>query len=441
MAGTLAGFPFWTLHFDENGKPQADVTTFLQELPSAKLTDLLIFSHGWNNDEATAMSLYTRFFGEIRKLIDDPSVSKRPNVTIGVAGVIWPSILFPGDTVASDTSGGAASFSPTDQPTTLESELPKVFNAPAQQPIIQDLLALLQEQSPDEGQLLVFRDKLAALVQGTATPSTQNDLAVQAVTADDAEWLSILDVLSPPAAEDDSGGGAADFGSSVGRLWDGAKNAVRVTTYWTMKNRAGVVGKTGLGPLVGKIQAAAPNLNVHLLGHSFGARLVSYSLAGLPDPQAGAKSPVKSLFLLQGAFSHFAFADALPFDKSRKGDLAGMAARVDGPLLTTHSLKDMAVGTEYPLASILARQDASDATDAQYRWEGMGHDGAQAVNAADVPLGDVKTKYGFATGNWLNLDGNQIIVNGGPPSGAHSDIVHPEIAWAALLAEKIVTVP
>ena len=58
---------------------------------------------------------------------------------------------------------------------------------------------------------------------------------------------------------------------------------------------------------------------------------------------------------------------------------------------------------------------------------------------ADAPLGDVRTKYQFATGKWLNLDGNQIIVNGDPPSGAHSDIVHPEIAWAALLAEKIAT--
>ena len=98
MAGTLAGFPFWILRFDENGDPKDNgIATFLQELPSANLTDLLIFSHGWNNDEATAMDLYTRFFGEIRKLVDDPSVPKRPNAVIGVAGVIWPSILFPGD--------------------------------------------------------------------------------------------------------------------------------------------------------------------------------------------------------------------------------------------------------------------------------------------------------------------------------------------------------
>jgi len=442
MAGTLAGFPFWVLRFDENGNPQDNgVATFLQEIPSARLTDLLIFSHGWNNDEATAMDLYNRFFGEMQKLVDDPIVLKRPNTLIGVAGVIWPSILFPGDSPTFSSSGGAASFTGSAQPTTLESELPKVFNSPAQQQLVHELVGMLQEQSSDQDQLLAFRDKLAALIKGKDTSSSQDDLEFQAITTTtDVDWMRILDALSTPPTDDTSGGGAADFGSSIGRLWSGAKNAVRVATYWTMKSRAGTVGKNGLGPLIGEIQAAAPDLNVHLLGHSFGARLVSYSLAGLPDPPAGAQSPVKSLFLLQGAFSHFAFADALPFDTSRRGDLAGMAARVDGPLLTTHSLKDMAVGTSYPLASVLSGQDASDATDSMYRWEGMGHDGAQAVNAVGAPLGDVRSTYDFATGKWFNLDGNQVIVNGGPPSGAHSDIVHPEIAWAALLAEKITVV-
>ena len=200
MAGTLAGFPFWILRFDENGKPQDNgIATFLREVPSANLTDLLIFSHGWNNDEATAMDLYTRFFGEIRKLVDDPSVPKRPNTVIGVAGVIWPSILFPGRLATACASGGAASFSATNDQATLESELPKVFNTPAQQQIVQELLAMLREQSSDQSQLLVFRDKLAALVQGTATPSTQDDIELKAITTqDDVEWMRILDALSTP---------------------------------------------------------------------------------------------------------------------------------------------------------------------------------------------------------------------------------------------------
>jgi hypothetical protein len=435
MAANLAGFPFWTLRFDATGKPADNsTTTFLQDIPSAGITDLLIFSHGWNNDEATALALYTRFFGEMRKLLDDPTVTTRRDAVIGVAGVVWPAILFPGDSASS--SGGAASFTPDDA-AALESELPKVFTSPEQQPVLQELLALLQEQSPDPDQLIVFRDKLVALVKGTPGSFALDDLDLQAITStNDADWMRILDGLSAPT-DDTSSGGAADFGSALARSWNGAKNALRATTYWTMKNRAGVVGEKGLGPILGKIQTSVPGLNVHLLGHSFGARLVSHSLVTMPDPPAGARSQVKSLFLLQGAFSHFAFAPALPFDTSRKGDLAGMESRVDGPLLTTHSQKDLAVGTAYPLASVLAGQDASDATDIMYRWEGMGYDGAQAVSAADAPLGDVGTTYNFAAGKWLNLDGNQIIVNGDPPAGAHGDIAHPEIAWAALLAQRI----
>jgi len=146
------------------------------------------------------------------------------------------------------------------------------------------------------------------------------------------------------------------------------------------------------------------------LGHSFGARLVSYALAGLPDGLSGEKSPVKMLFLLQGAFSHFAFAEKLPFDGTRSGDLNGMAQRVDGPLLATFSSKDTAVGVAYPAAAVLAGQDASDATDLMYRWEGMGCDGAQEVDAAIKALEPFPVVYPFKAGEWLNLDGNEVII-------------------------------
>ena len=92
-----------------------------------------------------------------------------------------------------------------------------------------------------------------------------------------------------------------------------------------MKKRAGVVGQVGLGPLVAQIRQLLPGLRIHLLGHSFGARLVSYSLAGLPAGLTGAASPVKSLTLIQGAFSHYTFARSLPFDPNG-GGLAGLHA-------------------------------------------------------------------------------------------------------------------
>jgi pimeloyl-ACP methyl ester carboxylesterase len=230
-------------------------------------------------------------------------------------------------------------------------------------------------------------------------------------------------------------GGPAGLGDAFGRLWNGAKEALRQLTYFEMKKRAGVVGKEGLGPLLGRIHQADPQVRIHLIGHSFGARLVSFALAGLPDP---ANSPVKSLYLLQGAFSHFAFADALPMDPSRGGALKGMAARVDGPLVASFTIHDMAVGKLYPLAALSSRDDAAGLEDRLFRWGGIGHDGAQAVDATVTTLAPVGSTYPFQRGRFLNLDGNAIVNRGGPPSGAHSDIFHPELIWAGLAAAGLV---
>ena len=333
MADTLAGYPFWKLNFNDKAELPGGAAAAAADIASKNLTDLFIFSHGWNNDEATAMKLYEGFFGEVADLLKDTKIPKKATLSVGIAGVIWPSILFPGDTVPA-TGSAAASFSSGGEAKTLESELPLVFVRPEQQDDLQALLKLLDEQTPDNNALLEFRDRLNSLVKADAAQNTtgtgMDDLEFLATTVQsDSEWLRILDAFSVQPADDGSGdaGGAADFGSFFGRLWNGAKNALRTATYWQMKNRAGVVGKNGLGPLVGAIRAAAPSLRVHLLGHSFGARLVSYSLAGLPDAALKPDSPVKSLFLLQGAFSHFAFATKLPFDSSRHGDLIGMEAR------------------------------------------------------------------------------------------------------------------
>jgi hypothetical protein len=432
MSDTVAGFPFWSLQFDKDGKGDATVETFLGELPEAGLTDLFIFSHGWNNDHATALDLYTRFFGAMRDVLDSGAVKLRAGIGIGCAGVFWPSILFPGDTSPAASDGGASSFAGGVELPQLEPELPKAFCDPDQQAELNDLIELLNTRPSNNEALLEFRDKLKSIMTLPELRSTQDDLETLPVT-DDASWFRILEAVAP--APNESEGGAASVGGFFDKMWNGAKEVLRVGTYWEMKNRAGVIGKGSVGPLLVKIHANSPVLKIHLIGHSFGARLVSYTLAGLSDSMIGSESPVKTLYLLQGAFSHFAFAPKLPFDSNRSGDLHGMAARVDGPLMATFSKRDTAVGVAYPAASVLAGADASDAGDVMYQWEGMGCDGAQESDAAVHTLGE--PPYEFVPGSWLNLDGNSVIVAGGPPSGAHSDIVHPETALVALLAAKV----
>jgi hypothetical protein len=145
---------------------------------------------------------------------------------------------------------------------------------------------------------------------------------------------------------------------------------------------------------------------------------------------------VKSVTLLEGAFSHFAFARPLPFDAGRSGALAGRQDRIDGPLTVCFSRHDDAVGRFYPLASFAARDDAAGAHDPLYRWGAMGADGAQNDDAVRDVIQPAGAAYRFARDRILNVDASEVVRRGGPPSGAHSDIVHPELTWIVLAASR-----
>ena len=119
--------------------------------------------------------------------------------------------------------------------------------------------------------------------------------------------------------------------------------------------------------------------------------------------------------LLQGAFSHFAFARPLPFDAGRNGALAGMPARINGPLVACFSEHDGAVGRFYPLASFAAQEDSAGAVNPSSRWGAIGANGAQGVGAdAGGHPGPPAGRYGFAPGAVLNIDASEVVRNGRP---------------------------
>jgi hypothetical protein len=468
MAGT-AGWPHSEIQFDEAGNTDAATrAAVLGQIAGAGLTDLIVMSHGWNSDVNRARLLYQEWFGMLPPLLPAGSAAR-----IGTVGLIWPAMLWPDEPLpgaATPADGGAAALP---EPIPADGSaggpvaaLSAVYPDHQQRQILSELAALLDAQSPDPRALDQFHDLMRML--GAAEP--------QAIDLEDSGPLAMLDedpqalaarfaaaldaaaaqaitgvaAAGPAEAFDEGGaadlpdvvladtdqGGAAGIGDITARLWNGAKEALRQFTYWQMKQRAGTVGLHGLGPFLGDIGNTAPSLRVHLIGHSFGARLVSFSLSGLPG---GQPSPVHSLTLLEGAFSHFAFAPVLPQDPARSGALNGMMARVAGPLLACYSSHDMAVGLFYPVASMTANDDAAAlADDLMFRWGGMGHDGAQEVNAAKATLQATGSRYGFTAGQFTNIDSSAVVCHGGPPSGAHSDIIHPELGWAMLTAAGLV---
>jgi hypothetical protein len=435
MAGEIAGRPHWEVGFDERGNPdQAEVAALLAELPGKDLTDLLVFSHGWNSDRRQARRLYQLWFQQVPGLLAQGGSQAR----VGTLGVVWPSKRWADEAEPAGELGGGgaaglgdAAPAPPADPALVE-DLKDVFVGDDQRRALDELARLLAERPQDPAALARFQTLMGELTTTPDADPAGEDQGERALLEDDPEEVFGRFADAVPRTGE---GGAAGLGDAFGRLWNGAKEALRQLTYFEMKKRAGVVGRQGLGPLLGRIAQADPEVRVHLSGHSFGARLVSFALAGLPDP---ANSPVKSLYLLQGAFSHFAFADALPMDRARGGALKGMAARVDGPLVASFSVHDTAVGKLYPLASLSSRDDAAALEDRLFRWGGIGHDGAQAVEATVAALGPVGTAYPFQRGRFVNLDGDAVINRGGPPAGAHSDIFHPELVWAGLAAAGLV---
>lgn len=410
MVTQIAGLSYYELDFAVDGTLSSD-----GGLPAAVaaggVRDVFMLSHGWNCGVDSARSLYQAMFTMLAQMIPD-----RISTSLAV-GLIWPSLLFPDDDPATAKpvpSTGAQ----------LAAALTPAF--PQQAGNVAQLGTLLDTQPADATQLTNFHTLASGLV--TSPPLGPEDAGQQAaITGDTAAVFGMAAAMSKtpvPSAE--------GLPNPFTALWNGAREVMRSMSYYEMKNRAGVIGRTGLGPLIGRLAAADSGIRVHLMGHSFGGRLVAYALSGLPGSAVGPSSPVKTLLLIQGAFSHFAFANSIPDPiVGGQGSLASFASRVDGPLLATFTAADRALGWWYPAASMLAHQDSESATDLTYQWGAMGHDGYQQNPAGrTVTLSPQGTSYQFQPGSFYLLDANAVIcADQSAFSGAHSDIQHAQVIW------------
>lgn len=443
MTETIANRPAWRLVFDKNGDVDQQTLADLKKgIRDNGITDLVMFSHGWNNDEAAARSLYERWFKLLAAEVD-------PQRNVGFVGIRWPSQLWRDEPIPDfdnapqpQGGGGAAGLEeapviaagpPIIDPVQLN-DLKEMFPDGAAQ---LDAIAGLLEQPPTGERAAELFDKMREFSAATAEGSNDgeaeqsNQPGMLDPQRDPVDTLNkFADRLTEAGVElaEGGGGAAAGLGDFTAKLWHGAKEALRQLTYWQMKNRAGVVGQRGLGPAINELADEFPNLRIHLIGHSFGARLVSYALAGLDNSDP---SPIKSVTLLQGAYSRYAFTDALPF-RAGAGMLADRLSRIDGPLTVCFSSHDRALTTFYPLASMAAGDDAAAADDPLSQWRAMGSHGA--FNVETQTLGTVGAVYPFKARQILNLDASEVVTKGDTPSGAHSDIFYSQLAWVAAAA-------
>ncbi|HXF20364.1 MAG TPA: hypothetical protein VN597_07895 [Streptosporangiaceae bacterium] len=417
MAAQIAGLDYYELDFSANGTLTSD-GGLLAATAAGGIQDLYLLSHGWNSTPASARSLYQAVFTLLAGMIPGEIGHS------AAVGIIWPSVVFPDDDPATAPP----------QPSTGQQLAAALSPAFPQQPgNLATLGQLLDTQPPDAARLDQFHSLAAGLV--TTPPLAAEDAGQQA----SVEGATAAVLGHAAAMSADPASSAQGILDPFSTLWRGAREVLRDMSYYEMKNRAGVIGRAGLGPLLGRLAAADPGLRVHLMGHSFGARLVAYALSGLPPAAAGANSPVRCLLLIQGAFSHFSFADPVPcVAVSGPGALAAFARNVNGPLLATFSAADRALGWWYPAASMLAQQNAESVADLSYEWGAMGHDGyQQSPPGTTVKLAAPGTAYHFQPGGFYLLDANAVIrADQSAFSGAHSDIRHAQVIWPLISAGR-----
>ncbi|WP_214407361.1 hypothetical protein [Pseudonocardia lacus] len=383
-------------------------------------THVLCLCHGWNNTVQDAERFYTVLADRIA------AQQRAPGVRPVVVGLLWPSVQWAdeGGTIA----GGA--LAAVDAATRLADRIDATVEDPAAAAALRAQVPLL-DHSP--GARAAFVEALRRSVLPSPDAVADDDPMPSPLLHGDVEelfrqveqgYLGVLarspQLLAHAGARPVGGpGGAAGFGDGFLSPLVLARFLLNMGTYYRMKERAGDVGRNGVARLLRRLATEAGGASVSLVGHSFGARVISAAAAD--------GAPAHALCLLQGAFSQFAFDDATgPLGTVGAFRRAVRGGAVGGPIVVTHSQKDLAVRFAYAIASRIAQQVASGLGDRDDPYGGIGANGAVGLPAVEVregTLGPVGTTYRFAEARVHNLAGDAVI-------SGHGAVDGPEVANA-----------
>ncbi|WP_332848729.1 alpha/beta fold hydrolase [Massilia sp. S19_KUP03_FR1] len=430
---TYGSIPFQSVIFDEDGKLK-------EARPSPPdVTDLIIISHGWNNDADEATGLYEELLTNLSSSLE---AAGGPNGrTFAAIGVYWPSKKFDFDGRGQPPSGydnkeaakggvengvmRAASANSIASPVVDNAmkQLSALYNKPADQGKLSAIQALVESRKLDDnhaGVLLVgaLRDLLAGVEQSELDGSKAFFNKDKGLLYEKAQQPIDRTLKTVGAGGDGDRIVAKSIGNVLNKIESGFANLLNVGSYYTMKERASIVGAAGLAPCIDHWAEALSLKRVHLIGHSFGARLVTAAAMGT---QTGKLS---TMSLLQAAFSHNGFA---------VGKITGYfrdvvsAKRIKGPIMVTFSTHDSAVGTAYAIASRLSGTN-SKAIDGgpNDQFGGLGANGAlhmQEGESASLQMLANGQPYTLSPGVFHNLESSRFIAS-------HGNVRDVNVAWA-----------
>ena len=344
-----------------DGALESEAVCQLAADSTAPVTDIFFLSHGWLSDQPGAIDQFNRWIGAMAECAHDLAAAKartggfRPLII----GLHWPSLPWGDEHLASESSG-RVHFASSDLLRTesvdeaVSAYVDRLIDDPSDSAPLEKALRtiLVAAQAHPNAQNLSDEVKRAYETIRKAAGLTGDEDMSTASDHTPTEWNA--NVIYNRSLHAETLEALEFLGSGKG---NGVKNAIlaplRQLSFWKMKHRARAFGESGAANLLRAIQASVSTTSTrfHLMGHSFGCIVVSAAVAG--GKQSPAIRPVGSLFLVQGALSLWSLCPDIPSEPGTPGYFRPIIAKglVHGPIVTTLSSHDRAVGTFYPMAA------------------------------------------------------------------------------------------
>lgn len=449
------------LRFDAKGRPLSPETTDHLLEAAAGATDVVVFCHGWNTSWYRATRLYRAFLEQLQSTLDAWPVDAAPRAEQGskprhrstgsegwatpflpiFVGLAWPSLSWlrssergptiggspePASSADVELSGGIDLSSGLELSPGSEMRAGNPRSGAAESSDSADLA--------DDGSVELEADWPAEAGAGQKTTGSGRESTDPAGNLPGFAGEAAIPENELELEYGDRAGTGPGAAGALGD-WD-PRSVVRVSSVWTMKDRAGLVGLAGVGPLLGRLLGAGA-CRIHLVGHSFGARVMLSALASAP---AHATRRVHSLLLLQPAVNAWCFAEQVQ-GRDGIGGFRSVLERVELPPIATYSRHDGPLRRVFPLA-LRRRKDLGEASLAATpelpveeparqvsRWSalgGVGPLGLDEEEMARLPMPAPGEPYPLGSpsaGRILAVDGTARIAD-------HGDVANSATAWA-----------